>query len=144
MWGGGWGTELGILDFAGGNVIHVSSGTAGWVAAWWVGPRLTRDRENFKPNNILLALVGAGLLWMGWNGFNGGAPLAANPDAGAAVLNTNLCTSVSLLVWTILDIIFFKKPSVVGAIQGMITGLVGITPAAGTFSPLLYGKTWYF
>ena len=76
-------------------------------------------------------MVGAGLLWIGWNGFNGGAPLSAGPDAGAAVLNTNLCTAVSLLVWTCLDIIFFKKPAVMGAIQGMITGLVAITPAAG-------------
>jgi len=112
----------------------VSSGTAGFVGAWWVGPRLQRDRINFKPNNTLLALVGAGLLWNGWNGFNGGGPLAASPDAGAAVLNTNITTAVSLLVWTTLDIIFFKKPSVVGAIQGMITGLVAITPGAGVIA----------
>jgi ammonium transporter, Amt family len=78
-----------------------------------------------------VSLVGAGILWLGWDGFNGGDPYAANPDAGAAVLNTNMTTSVSLLVWTILDIIFFKKPSVIGMVQGMITGLVAITPAAG-------------
>lgn len=76
-------------------------------------------------------MIGAGLLWLGWNGFNGGDPYTASPDAGAAVLNTNLCTAVSVLVWTILDLIFFKKPSVVGSVQGMITGLVAITPAAG-------------
>jgi Amt family ammonium transporter len=76
-------------------------------------------------------MVGAGILWIGWNGFNGGAPLAAGPDTSAAILNTNLTTAMSVLVWTCLDIIFFKKPSVVGAIQGMITGLVAITPAAG-------------
>ena len=80
---------------------------------------------------MLLALVGAGILWLGWDGFNGGDPYAASPDAGAAVLNTNMTTAVSLLTWTILDIVFFKKPSVIGAVQGMITGLVAITPAAG-------------
>jgi Amt family ammonium transporter len=133
LWGGGWSTQRGVLDFAGGFVIHVSSGTAGFTAAYWVGPRLDRDRVNFKPNNTLLALVGAGILWVGWNGFNGGAPLASGPDAGMAVLNTNMCTAVSVMVWTILDMIFFKKPAVVGAIQGMITGLVAITPAAGKF-----------
>ena len=76
-------------------------------------------------------MVGAGILWVGWNGFNGGDPYAASPDAGAAVLNTNICTAMSLLIWTCWDIIFFKKPSIIGAVQGMITGLVAITPAAG-------------
>lgn len=76
-------------------------------------------------------LVGAGILWVCWNGFNGGDPYAASPDAGVAVLNTNICTAMSLLVWTMLDYIFFKKPSVIGAVQGEITGLVAITPAAG-------------
>lgn len=131
LWGGGWAFQKGVIDYSGGYVIHVSSGTAGFVAAWWVGPRLRHDRENFKPNNVLLSLVGAGILWLGWDGFNGGDPYAASPDAGAAVLNTNLATAVSLLTWTSLDIIFFKKPSVIGAVQGMITGLVAITPAAG-------------
>jgi ammonia channel protein AmtB len=131
IWGGGFLFQRGVIDYCGGYVIHVSSGTAGFVGAWWIGPRLQRDRENFKPNNTLLALVGAGILWTGWAGFNGGGPYSASPDAGAAVLNTNITTAVSLLVWTSLDIIFFKKPAVVGAIQGMITGLVAITPAAG-------------
>ncbi len=76
-------------------------------------------------------LVGAGILWVGWNGFNGGDPYAASPDAGVAVINTNICTATSLLVWTLLDFFFFKKPSVIGAVQGEITGLVAITPAAG-------------
>ncbi|KAF2400098.1 ammonium transporter [Trichodelitschia bisporula] len=131
LWGGGFLFQRGVIDYSGGYVIHVSSGTAGFVAAYWVGPRLRQDRDNFKPHNVLLALVGCGILWVGWNGFNGGDPYAASPDAGAAVLNTNIATAVSLLVWTILDITFFKKPSVVGAVQGMITGLVAITPAAG-------------
>lgn len=76
-------------------------------------------------------MIGAGLLWIGWNGFNGGDPYATSPDAGAAVLNTNLCTAVSSITWTILDYFYHKKPSIIGAVQGEITGLVVITPAAG-------------
>lgn len=131
LWAGGFLATMGVIDYSGGYVIHLSSGTAGFVGAYWIGPRLQRDRDNFKPNNILMTLVGAGILWIGWNGFNGGDPYAASADAGVAVLNTNVCTAMSLLTWTILDIIFFKKPAVIGAVQGMITGLVAITPAAG-------------
>ncbi|XP_023546976.1 ammonium transporter 3 member 1-like [Cucurbita pepo subsp. pepo] len=123
--------KMGLIDYSGGYVIHLSSGVAGFTAAYWVGPRLSKDRESFPPNNILLMLAGAGLLWMGWTGFNGGDPYAANIDASLAVLNTHVCTATSLLTWLIFDIIFFRKPSVIGAVQGMITGLVCITPAAG-------------
>lgn len=98
-----------------------------------VGPRLNKDRERFPPNNLLLMLAGAGLLWMGWTGFNGGDPYSAGIDASLAVLNTHACTATSLLTWVFLDVIFFKKPSVIGAVQGMITGLVCITPAAGLY-----------
>ncbi|KAH7520970.1 hypothetical protein FEM48_Zijuj08G0202100 [Ziziphus jujuba var. spinosa] len=121
----------GVMDYSGGYVIHLSSGIAGFTTAFWVGPRLKRDRERFPPNNVLLMLAGAGLLWMGWAGFNGGDPYAANIDSSMAVLNTNICAATSLLVWTWLDVIFFNKPSVIGAVQGMITGLVCITPGAG-------------
>nr|AGM18800.1 high-affinity ammonium transporter [Graphis scripta] len=131
IWGGGFLYQLGVLDYSGGYVIHLSSGTAGAVGAFWIGPRLQRDIEDNRPNNIIMALVGAGILWLGWNGFNGGDPYTASPDAGAAVLNTNICTAFSLLVWTTLDYIYYGKPSVIGAINGMITGLVAITPAAG-------------
>ncbi|KAI9287344.1 ammonium transporter [Umbelopsis sp. AD052] len=134
LWGGGFLFQMGVIDYSGGYVIHLSSGTAGFVGAWWIGPRLAKDRDNFQPNNILMMLAGAGILWIGWNGFNGGDPYAASADAGAAVLNTNLCTAVSLLVWMILDMIKYKKPSIIGAIQGMITGLVAITPAAGVIA----------
>ncbi|KAK9146550.1 hypothetical protein Sjap_006453 [Stephania japonica] len=127
----GWLAKAGVMDYSGGYVIHLSSGVAGFTAAYWVGPRLTKDRERFPPNNILLMLAGAGLLWMGWSGFNGGDPYVANIDASLAVLNTHVCAATSLLVWLILDILFFGKPSVIGAVQGMITGLVCITPAAG-------------
>ena len=131
IWGGGFLYNLGVLDYSGGYVIHLSSGTAGWIGSYWIGPRLERDRKNFQPNNVILALVGAGILWTGWNGFNGGDPYMASPDAGAAVLNTNIATAMSCLTWTCLDYFFFGKPSVIGAIQGMITGLVAITPCAG-------------
>ncbi|CAJ1932933.1 unnamed protein product [Sphenostylis stenocarpa] len=124
-------SKMGIIDYSGGYVIHLSSGVAGFTAAYWVGPRLNKDRERFPPNNLLLMLAGAGLLWMGWTGFNGGDPYIVNSDASLAVLNTHACTATSLLIWVLLDVIFFRKPSVIGAVQGMITGLVCITPAAG-------------
>ncbi|KAL6212115.1 hypothetical protein ACLB2K_017336 [Fragaria x ananassa] len=127
----GWLSLKGIIDYSGGYVIHLSSGVAGFTAAYWVGPRSTKDRERFPPNNILLMLTGAGLLWMGWTGFNGGDPYVVSMDASLAVLNTHVCTATSLLTWLALDVIFFRKPSVIGAVQGMITGLVCITPAAG-------------
>ncbi|XP_071741659.1 ammonium transporter 3 member 1-like [Rutidosis leptorrhynchoides] len=131
LWGGGFLFHWGVMDYSGGYVIHLSSGVAGFTAAYWVGPRLTVDRERFPPNNVLMTLAGAGLLWMGWAGFNGGDPYSANIDSSMAVLNTNICAATSLLVWTWLDVIFFGKPSVIGAVQGMITGLVCITPGAG-------------
>jgi len=131
LWGGGFLWQMGVIDYSGGYVIHVSSGTAGWIGSYWIGPRTHKDRLDNRPNNVLIALAGAGILWIGWNGFNGGDPYAASTDAGAAVLNTNLCTAVSLLTWVLCDVIYFKKPSVIGACQGMITGLVAITPAAG-------------
>jgi Amt family ammonium transporter len=131
LWGGGFLFQYGVLDYSGGYVIHLSSGTAGFVGAYWIGPRLERDREENRPNNVLLAMVGAGLLWLGWNGFNGGDPYTASPDAGAAVLNTNICAAMSLLTWVLCDYLYFKKASIIGAVQGMITGLVAITPAAG-------------
>jgi len=131
LWGGGFLAKLGVIDYSGGYVIHLSSGTAGFVGAYWIGPRLDRDCHDFRPNNLLCVLVGAGILWTGWNGFNGGDPYAASADAGAAVLNTNIATAMSSLTWTAMDIVFYKKPAVIGAVQGMITGLVAITPAAG-------------
>ncbi|THF98359.1 hypothetical protein TEA_027385 [Camellia sinensis var. sinensis] len=135
LWGGGFLFHWGVMDYSGGYVIHLSSGIAGFTAAYWVGPRSTNDRERFPPNNVILMLGGAGLLWMGWAGFNGGDPYSANIDSSMAVLNTNICAATSLLVWTWLDVIFFKKPSVIGAVQGMITGLVCITPGAGNYAP---------
>ena len=131
LWGGGWLASLGAVDFSGGYVIHLAAGTSGFVAAAVIGPRLQRDRDEFPPNSLLMALVGAGILWLGWNGFNGGDPYFANADAAAAVLNTNIATATGLLVWTVIDAMVYGKPSVVGAINGMIAGLVAITPGAG-------------
>jgi Amt family ammonium transporter len=131
LWGGGWLSAWGAVDFSGGYVIHLAAGTSGFVAAWLVGPRLQADRDNFPPNNLIMALCGAGILWLGWNGFNGGDPYFANANAGAAVLNTNIATATALLVWVILDTMHTGKPSVVGMINGMIAGLVAITPGAG-------------
>ena len=134
IWAGGFLYQLGVIDYSGGYVIHLSSGTAGWVGAMCIGPRLKEDRIDKRPNNALLVMVGAGILWTGWNGFNGGDPYAASADAGVAVLNTNICTAMSLLTWTALDVMVYKKPSLIGAVQGMITGLVAITPAAGVIA----------
>src|SRR5271167_4915050 len=131
LWGGGWLSVLGVQDFSGGYVIHLAAGTSGFVAAAVVGPRLQIEREQFPPNSLLVTLIGAGILWLGWNGFNGGDPYFANHDAGAAVLNTNTATAVGLLVWTAMDKMAYGKPSIIGAINGMIAGLVAITPAAG-------------
>jgi ammonium transporter, Amt family len=131
LWGGGWLAAMGVADFSGGYVIHLAAGTSGFVAAAMVGPRLQQDREHFPPNSLLVTLIGAGILWLGWNGFNGGDPYFANADAGAAVLNTNTATAVALLVWTLMDKLAYGKPSIIGAVNGMIAGLVAITPAAG-------------
>ncbi len=131
LWGGGWLASMGAADFSGGYVIHLAAGTSGFVAAAMVGPRLQADREHFPPNSLLVTLIGAGILWLGWNGFNGGDPYFANADAGAAVLNTNTATAVALLVWTLMDKMAYGKPSIIGAVNGMIAGLVAITPGAG-------------
>src|ERR1700738_1964886 len=131
IWGGGWLAAAGVADFSGGYVIHLAAGTSGFVAAWLVGPRLQQDRDEFPPNSLLTTLVGAGILWLGWNGFNGGDPYFANADAGAAVLNTNTATACALLVWMLMDKMSYGKMSVLGAVNGMIAGLVAITPGAG-------------
>ncbi|MGH7756414.1 MAG: ammonium transporter, partial [Vulcanimicrobiaceae bacterium] len=131
LWGGGWLAQLGAVDYSGGYVIHVAAGVSGFVAAAMVGPRLLEDRKEFDPNNLIMALAGAGILWLGWNGFNGGDPYFANTDAAAAVLNTNIATATALLCWLVLDMLAIGKPSAVSMINGMIVGLVAITPAAG-------------
>jgi Amt family ammonium transporter len=144
LWGGGWWSQAGALDYSGGYVIHLAAGTTGFVAAAVIGPRLARDRQRAVPNNLPLAAVGAGILWLGWNGFNGGDPYFSGADASLAVINTNLTTACALLTWVLWDIFASKarKPTFLGAVNGMITGLVAITPAAGfvnTFGAMIIG-----
>lgn len=133
IWGGGFFAQKGAVDYSGGYVIHLAAGVTGFVAAWVVGPRLARDRRHGVPNNLLMVSVGAGILWLGWNGFNGGDPFYAGADATSAVLNTNLATAAALLTWMLMDMFFSKqkKATFLGAINGMIVGLVTITPGAG-------------
>jgi ammonium transporter, Amt family len=130
LWGGGWLSAMGAVDYSGGYVIHVAAAASAFVAAAMVGPRLLKDRGG-KPSNLMLAVAGGGLLWLGWSGFNGGDPYFANADASAAVLNTHLCTATALLVWLLMDVFFIKRANVTGMLNGMIAGLVAITPAAG-------------
>jgi Amt family ammonium transporter len=131
IWGGGFFAQHGAVDFSGGYVIHLAAGVSGFVAAAVIGPRLQRDREVDAPNNLLMVATGAGLLWLGWNGFNGGDPYYAGTDAAVAVLNTNLACAVAFLGWVAWDYITGRKPTLIGSVNGMITGLVAITPAAG-------------
>jgi len=131
IWGGGYFAQHGAVDFSGGYVIHLAAGVSGFVAAAVIGPRLQRDREVDAPNNLAMVAVGAGLLWLGWNGFNGGDWYSAGNIASAAVLNTNLCTAVAFLVWVAWDYATGRKPSLIGSVNGMIVGLVAITPGAG-------------
>jgi Amt family ammonium transporter len=131
IWGGGWLSQMGAVDFSGGYVIHVAAAVSGFTAAAVIGPRLLRDRQHTSPSNLIMAVAGGGLLWLGWSGFNGGDPYFANADAAGAILNTHLCTATALCTWVMWDALRFKKVSVAGAINGMVAGLVAITPAAG-------------
>jgi Amt family ammonium transporter len=136
LWGGGYWAHEGALDYSGGYVIHLAAGTSGFVAAWVIGPRLARDRSRFVPHSLTMVAVGAGILWLGWNGFNGGDPYFSGRDAATAVINTNVATAVALLTWVVWDMFLSKtkKPTFLGAVNGMIVGLVAITPCAGYVS----------
>jgi ammonium transporter, Amt family len=131
IWGGGWWAQHGALDYSGGYVIHLAAGISGFVAAAVIGPRLQRDREIDAPNNLLMVATGAGLLWLGWNGFNGGDSYYAGINAAVAVINTNLATACAFLIWVAWDYLTGRKPSLIGSVNGMIVGLVAITPSAG-------------
>ncbi len=133
LWGGGFFAQKGAVDYSGGYVIHLSAGVAAFVGAAIIGPRRWQDRENAFPSNLMMVAVGAGILWLGWNGFNGGAPFYAGADAASAVLNTNVATAVGVLTWLLMDMFFSrqKKPTFLGALNGMLCGLVAITPSAG-------------
>lgn len=128
VWGGGWLMNLGALDFAGGTVVHINSGITALAVALVLGKR--KD-TSLIPHNLGYAVLGAGLLWVGWMGFNGGSGLGANGLAANAIIVSNIAATMALIVWTILDTIIVGKPTVLGAISGAVAGLVAITPAAG-------------
>jgi Amt family ammonium transporter len=130
LFAGGWLNQMGAVDFSGGYVIHLSAGITALAAALAVGPRLSSDRRS-KPNNVILVFIGAGILWLGWNGFNGGDPYGATIDAAIAVLNTELAAAASVIAWMLMDMKFKHKPTLIGATTAAVTGLVAITPAAG-------------
>jgi len=136
VWGGGWLAKLGALDFAGGTVVHVNAGVAALVAALVLGPRKDFARQAFLPHNVPFTLLGAGLLWFGWFGFNAGSALAANPLAGLAFATTFLAPMGTLVVWTLLDLTRNQKVTAVGGATAIVVGLVAITPAAGFISPM--------
>src|SRR5213593_1066768 len=136
VWGGGWIGNLGALDFAGGTVVHVNAAAAAAVCAVVVGARKDYARQAILPQNVPFTLLGAGLLWLGWFGFNAGSALAANRTAALAFVNTMLAPTATLVVWTILDLTRTKKATAIGAATAIVVGLVAITPAAGFISPL--------
>jgi len=136
VWGGGWLADMGAWDFAGGTVVHVNAGAAALVAAFVVGKRSDYGHASILPHNIPTVLLGAGLLWFGWFGFNAGSALAASPIAGLAFVTTMLAPAATLIVWTFLDMMRSGKPTAVGCATAIVVGLVAITPAAGFISPM--------
>jgi Amt family ammonium transporter len=135
VWGGGFLGSAGVLDFAGGLVVHLNAGVAGLVAAYVLGPRRGYGSENLAPFDLSLAVIGTGLLWVGWFGFNGGSALGANSRATMAIVATHLAASAGALTWMLLEWYQRNKPSVLGMISGAIAGLGTITPASGFVLP---------
>jgi Amt family ammonium transporter len=136
VWGGGFMSEWGVLDFAGGTVVHINAGVAGLVACIVLGKRRGYGTENMAPHNLVLSVVGASMLWVGWFGFNGGSAVAADANAGLAILVTQIATAAGVLAWMFAEWVVKGKPSVLGAVSGAVAGLVGITPAAGYVAPV--------
>jgi len=135
VWGGGWMQRLGALDFAGGLVVHISSGVAALAAAFVAGKRLGHGQEIMRPHNLTLTLAGAGLLWFGWFGFNGGSALTSGGLAASAFAATHIAAAAAALSWMIAEWQHAKKPTVLGAASGAVAGLVAITPASGYVGP---------
>ena len=136
VWGGGWLADMGAWDFAGGTVVHVNAAAAALVAALVVGKRQEYPSSSLVPHSVPLTLLGAGLLWFGWFGFNAGSALAASPIASLAFVTTMLAPAGTLVVWTFLDLARTGKPTAVGCATAIVVGLVAITPAAGFISPM--------
>ncbi len=133
---GGFLAHRGVIDFAGGTVVHINAGVAGLVGAYFIGKRLGYGREAIKPHSVPFTFVGASLLWVGWFGFNAGSALAADASASLAMINTMVATAAGVLAWAIVEAFTKGHPSALGAASGAIAGLVGITPAAGTVGPM--------
>ncbi len=135
VWGGGWLGSAGALDYAGGTVVHLNAGTAGLITCLVLGKRIGYGNENMAPHNLVLSIIGASLLWVGWFGFNAGSAVTANVNAGMAAAATQIATAAASLGWMAAEWIVAKKPSVLGMISGAVAGLVAITPASGFVDP---------
>jgi Amt family ammonium transporter len=140
VWGGGFLANAGVLDFAGGTVVHINAGIAGLVTAIFLGRRYGYGSENMAPHNLVYSVIGASLLWVGWFGFNAGSAVAANGAAGMAMAVTQIATATAALAWMFTEWLVHKKPSILGIISGAVAGLVAITPAAGFVDPM--GALW--
>ncbi|MDR3542745.1 MAG: ammonium transporter [Desulfocapsaceae bacterium] len=136
VWGGGWLMSMGALDFAGGTVIHINSGAAALVCALVIGKRKGFGKEAFHPHNVPMTVLGAGVLWFGWFGFNAGSALSAGPVAVLALMTTQVATGAASLAWTFAEWKIQGKPTTLGAASGAVAGLVAITPAAGFVTPI--------
>jgi Amt family ammonium transporter len=135
VWGGGWLSQMGLYDFAGGTVVHITAGVAALVAAIVLGPRRGFPTTAMPPHNMTMTIAGAGMLWVGWFGFNGGSALASNGDAAMAILVTHISAATGAMTWMIIEWIRFGKPSALGLVTGMVAGLGTITPASGFVGP---------
>lgn len=151
VWGGGWLADMGLLDFAGGTVVHITAGIAAIVTAIVLGNRKGFPSPHMAPHSLTLTVAGAGMLWVGWFGFNGGSALAANGDAGMAILVTHVSAAAGSLAWMTIEWVKYGKPSVLGIVTGMVAGLGTITPASGFVGPggaliigLIAGVVCYF
>lgn len=136
VWGGGFLAQQGVIDFAGGITVHITAGVAALVAAIVIGPRRGFPKQAMPPHNLTMTVIGAGMLWVGWFGFNAGSALAANGSAGMALLVTHISASAGALVWMLCEWKRFGKPSVLGIVTGMVAGLGTITPASGNVGPM--------
>src|SRR5438067_2842512 len=136
VWGGGWLGQMGALDYAGGTVVHLNAGTAGLITCVVLGKRVGYGTENMAPHNLVLSVIGASLLWVGWFGFNAGSAVTANVNAGMAAAATQIATAAASLGWMFAEWMIAKRPSVLGMISGAVAGLVAITPASGFVDPV--------
>jgi ammonium transporter, Amt family len=136
VWGGGWLGTLGVLDFAGGTVVHINAGVAGLVCALVLGKRRGLGHENMAPHNLVLTMIGASLLWVGWFGFNAGSAVTAGSAAGMAMAVTQIATATAALTWMFVEWALKGKPSILGICSGAVAGLVAITPASGFVDPV--------